>query len=97
MYIKKYDFKKKKQPNVLPTIRFEIKLEKPSSEQFSELNYNKLVVKALKIVKKRSKKSSHTTTIEQTDATTTTTKKKTITIDCSFALMDVWKCIRMLK
>jgi hypothetical protein len=75
----KNDFKKKKQPNVLPTIRFEIKLEKPSSEQFSELNYNKLVVKALKIVKKRSKKSSHTTTIEQTDATTTTTKKKTIT------------------
>lgn len=32
----------------LPTIRFNVKLEKPSAEQFNEFNYNKLLVKALK-------------------------------------------------
>merc|ERR1712204_6599 len=33
------------------------KLEPPTSDQFSEFNYNKLVVKTLKIVKKKSKSS----------------------------------------
>jgi hypothetical protein len=54
----KNDLKKKRVPDLLPTIRFELKLEQPSSEQFSEFNYNKLVVKTLKIIKKKSKLSS---------------------------------------
>ncbi len=47
--------KKKKSANLMPTIRFELDLEPPTSEKFSEFNYNKLVVKTIKIVKKKSK------------------------------------------
>ncbi len=53
----KTDLKKKKSTDLMPTIRFELKLEPPTSDQFSEFNYNKLVVKTLKIVKKTSKSS----------------------------------------
>ena len=51
----KTELKKKRTQHLLPTIRFELKLEEPSSEQFCEFNYNKLVVKTLKIIKKKSK------------------------------------------
>ena len=49
--------KKKTTAILLPTIRFELKLEKPSSEYFPEFNYNKLVLKSLKALKKKSKKA----------------------------------------
>ena len=51
----KTELKKKRTQHLLPTIRFELKLEEPSSEQFCEFNYNKLVVKTLKIIKKKSR------------------------------------------
>lgn len=47
--------KKKKSANLMPTIRFELKLEPPTSEKCSEFNYNKLAVKTIKIVKKKTK------------------------------------------
>lgn len=53
----KNDLKKKKSADLMPTIRFELKLEPPTSDQFSEYNYNKLVVKTLKIIKKKSRPS----------------------------------------
>ncbi len=37
---------KRKRP-LHPTIRFSVNIEKPSSETFSEFNYNKLVLKTL--------------------------------------------------
>lgn len=49
--------KKKKAPNLMPTIRFELNLEPPTSDKCSEYNYNKLVVKTIKLVKKKSKQS----------------------------------------
>jgi hypothetical protein len=49
--------KKKKASNLMPTIRFELNLEPPTSDKHSEFNYNKLVVKTLKLVKKKSKQS----------------------------------------
>ncbi len=52
--------KKKKSANIMPTIRFELNLEPPTSEKFSEFNYNKLVVKTIKIVKKKSKAAKST-------------------------------------
>lgn len=39
-----------------PTIRFELSLEKPTSDEFNEFNYNKLALKALKQLKKKSDK-----------------------------------------
>lgn len=41
----------------VPSIRFDVALEKPTSEVFSEFNYNKLVLKALKTLKRKAKKS----------------------------------------
>lgn len=49
--------KKKKAANLMPTIRFELNLEPPTSDKCSEYNYNKLVVKTIKLVKKKSKQS----------------------------------------
>lgn len=40
--------KKKSKPElVLPTLRLSVKIDKPSSENFTEYNYNKLVLKTL--------------------------------------------------
>ena len=41
----------------VPSIRFDVSLEKPTSEVFSEFNYNKLVLKALKTLKRKAKKT----------------------------------------
>lgn len=49
--------KKKKAANLMPTIRFELNLEPPTSDKCSEYNYNKLVVRTIKLVKKKSKQS----------------------------------------
>ena len=85
----KTDFKKKKQANLLPTIRFEIKLEKPSSDQFCEYNYNKLVVKTLKMVKKKSKKVIPSNDLDATlkkKAITTVNKNDLSILDDEFRL-----------
>jgi hypothetical protein len=49
------DSKKKKPRQILPTIRFELNIDEPSSEKFTEFNYNKLAVKAFKTLKKKNK------------------------------------------
>lgn len=38
----------------IPTVRFEIPLEKPTTDEFNEFNYNKLVLKAFKSLKRKS-------------------------------------------
>lgn len=51
----KNDLKKKKARVSMPTIRFEVTIEKPSADSFTELNYNKLALKTFKMLKKRNK------------------------------------------
>lgn len=67
----KNDLKKKRDQLKLPTFRFELDLEKPSSDKFNEYNYNKLVVKSLKVFKKQKNKEKdkqeQTTTLKKDD------------------------------
>jgi hypothetical protein len=49
------ELKKKKQTNNYPTVRLELHIEKPSSDKFTEYNYNKLVLRTLKAAKKKNK------------------------------------------
>lgn len=46
--------KKKKRRQELPTIRFDLNISKPSQDKFSEFNYNKIVLKTYKLLKKKS-------------------------------------------
>lgn len=43
----KEQFKKKKKRIVYPNVRFNVKIEKPSSDIFTQYNYNKILLKAL--------------------------------------------------
>jgi hypothetical protein len=47
--------KKKAQRVQNPTIRFELEIEKPTSETFTQYNYNKLVLKTYRLLNKRKK------------------------------------------
>jgi len=47
--------KKKIQRLENPTIRFELEIEKPTSETFTQYNYNKLVLKTYRLLNKRKK------------------------------------------
>ncbi|CAF0779802.1 unnamed protein product [Brachionus calyciflorus] len=51
------DTNKKKNQIEMPSIRFELRLEKPSSDKFSEFNFNKLCLKTFKTMKKLNKKN----------------------------------------
>lgn len=42
----------------VPSIRFEVPLEKPTSETFSEFNFNRLVLKTLKTFKRKAKRAA---------------------------------------
>ncbi|RNA33401.1 ubinuclein-1 isoform X1 [Brachionus plicatilis] len=50
------DTNKKKNQIDFPSIRFELKLERPSSDKFSEFNYNKLCLRTFKAMKRIEKK-----------------------------------------
>lgn len=78
--------KKKKQIDI-PSIRFDLKLEKPSSDNFSEFNFNKLCLRTFKTMKRIDKKP-HSDSLEDvnTPRLTTITKKDLSIIDGQFQI-----------
>ena len=93
--------KNKKCRLAIPTIRFSLILEKPSSEKFTEFNYNKLMIKVLKFSKKQIIKSRsniiNNSINESEDSNHQATNKEQLTtiskhlgsfplLDCSFKI-----------
>lgn len=78
----------KKKNQIEPTsIRFELKIEKPSSEKFCEFNYNKLCLRTFKAMKKIEKKSNDEISEDSNmPRLTTITKKDLSIIDDNFQI-----------
>ena len=94
----KTDLKKKKTADLMPTIRFELKLEPPTSDQFSEFNYNKLVVKTLKIVKKKSKSSkSEVSDMDEAQRKSQSIKKNSLSILENDFILEKCKILSLLS
>lgn len=80
------DTNKKQNEIELTSIRFDLKIEKPSSEKFSEFNYNQLCVRTFKEMRKIQKKPKDEISEDSSIPRLTITKKDLPIIDGNFQI-----------
>jgi hypothetical protein len=80
------DNKKRNNRLVIPTIRFNLELVKPSNGNFAEFNFNSLMVKALKISKKQLKTCNEKNDIKSSSENDKLSVK--LVNDTTFSLLD---------